>query len=185
MNTMTGWLTDTLMDTMTWWLIHWWIQWLDDWYTDGYIDRMTDTLMDTLTGWLIQWCLLTKKNFSVKKSYWRESDWNIPAVPFPWLSQDTFLWRRRSHFDNSRHFALWGLILFADWLINSLIDWWIDWLIDWFDWFQPGYTGDQCKSEINECASSPCINNGTCTDLVNDYLCTCSPGEISAAVVMQ
>ena len=29
-----------------------------------------------------------------------------------------------------------------------------------------GYTGDTCGTEINECASNPCQNGGTCVDLV-------------------
>lgn len=29
--------------------------------------------------------------------------------------------------------------------------------------------------EIDECASSPCANNGTCTDLENGFLCHCLP----------
>ena len=28
--------------------------------------------------------------------------------------------------------------------------------------------------EINECSSSPCQHNATCTDAVNGYNCTCS-----------
>ena len=31
-------------------------------------------------------------------------------------------------------------------------------------------------ADIDECASSPCQNGGTCTDLVNDFACTCAPG---------
>jgi hypothetical protein len=27
--------------------------------------------------------------------------------------------------------------------------------------------------ETDECESNPCLNNGTCTDLVYDYNCTC------------
>ena len=27
-----------------------------------------------------------------------------------------------------------------------------------------------------ECASSPCVNNGTCVDEVNNYTCLCLPG---------
>ena len=28
-------------------------------------------------------------------------------------------------------------------------------------------------TDINECESSPCVNNGTCTDLVNGFNCSC------------
>jgi hypothetical protein len=31
-------------------------------------------------------------------------------------------------------------------------------------------------SEINECQSNPCKNDGTCNDYVNSYKCTCQPG---------
>ena len=29
---------------------------------------------------------------------------------------------------------------------------------------------------IDECASSPCQNGGTCVDGVNEYSCTCAAG---------
>ncbi|KAL9980337.1 hypothetical protein ACROYT_G008909 [Oculina patagonica] len=29
---------------------------------------------------------------------------------------------------------------------------------------------------INECASNPCLNGGTCVDQVNGYVCNCQPG---------
>jgi hypothetical protein len=29
--------------------------------------------------------------------------------------------------------------------------------------------------ELDECASHPCMNNGTCTDLENGFFCTCLP----------
>ena len=32
-----------------------------------------------------------------------------------------------------------------------------------------------CLSEINECASSPCQNNGTCVDQIGNYMCHCPP----------
>ena len=38
---------------------------------------------------------------------------------------------------------------------------------------QPGYTGSACDVEIDECASDPCINGGTCSDLVNMFSCDC------------
>ena len=28
----------------------------------------------------------------------------------------------------------------------------------------------------NECESSPCLNNGTCTDRINAFNCSCPPG---------
>ena len=30
--------------------------------------------------------------------------------------------------------------------------------------------------DIPECASSPCLNNATCTEMTNGYNCTCDPG---------
>jgi hypothetical protein len=44
----------------------------------------------------------------------------------------------------------------------------------------PGYTGNGRGSEgcidIDECAPNPCANNGTCTNLLNDYSCQCATG---------
>ena len=33
-----------------------------------------------------------------------------------------------------------------------------------------------CFSDIDECASDPCSNGGTCSDLVNKFVCNCPPG---------
>ncbi|KAK3599228.1 hypothetical protein CHS0354_012836 [Potamilus streckersoni] len=41
---------------------------------------------------------------------------------------------------------------------------------------QPGYTGEQCATEIDNCASNPCQNFGTCQNFVNGYHCHCLPG---------
>ncbi|CAH1254988.1 VWDE [Branchiostoma lanceolatum] len=37
----------------------------------------------------------------------------------------------------------------------------------------PGYTGQLCEEEIDECASNPCENGATCSDEVNGFTCTC------------
>lgn len=31
-------------------------------------------------------------------------------------------------------------------------------------------------TDIDECLPDPCHNNGTCTDLVNNYRCNCAAG---------
>lgn len=36
--------------------------------------------------------------------------------------------------------------------------------------------GDNCETNYNECESNPCLNNGTCIDMNNGYLCSCVPG---------
>ncbi|CDR00207.1 unnamed protein product [Oncorhynchus mykiss] len=42
----------------------------------------------------------------------------------------------------------------------------------------PGYTGENCEMEVNECQSHPCQNGGTCIDLVGHYICSCPPGTL-------
>ncbi|KAI0239341.1 Mucin-like protein [Lamellibrachia satsuma] len=39
-----------------------------------------------------------------------------------------------------------------------------------------GYTGTHCETDVNECASTPCMNGATCTDAVNSYTCGCADG---------
>lgn len=36
-------------------------------------------------------------------------------------------------------------------------------------------TGNLCQENINECASSPCLNHGTCVDGVASFTCRCEP----------
>ncbi|KAG7279659.1 hypothetical protein CRUP_025762 [Coryphaenoides rupestris] len=38
----------------------------------------------------------------------------------------------------------------------------------------PGWAGTTCNQNIDECASGPCLNGGTCTDGVNRFTCTCT-----------
>ncbi|XP_076009719.1 sushi, nidogen and EGF-like domain-containing protein 1 [Genypterus blacodes] len=39
-----------------------------------------------------------------------------------------------------------------------------------------GFTGRRCQINVNECASLPCQNGGTCTDQINSFTCQCPPG---------
>ena len=41
---------------------------------------------------------------------------------------------------------------------------------------EPGWSGNHCEVNINECASNPCNNNGTCIDKINGFDCICVAG---------
>jgi hypothetical protein len=40
----------------------------------------------------------------------------------------------------------------------------------------PGYDGDNCETDVDDCAVIPCLNNSTCEDLVDDFACECAIG---------
>ena len=47
----------------------------------------------------------------------------------------------------------------------------------------PGYEGDWCESEVNECLVEPCGALYYCVDLVNGVICKIHPGKIAAIVL--
>lgn len=42
----------------------------------------------------------------------------------------------------------------------------------------PGFNGQTCEENVNDCSKNPCLNGGTCTDKVNDFVCRCVPGYV-------
>ncbi|CAF4268093.1 unnamed protein product [Rotaria socialis] len=40
----------------------------------------------------------------------------------------------------------------------------------------PGWKGDFCADDIDECKMNPCVNQGTCYNTPGSYLCLCPPG---------
>ncbi|KAM6169803.1 protein crumbs homolog 2 [Rhynchocyon petersi] len=40
----------------------------------------------------------------------------------------------------------------------------------------PGFEGDDCSVNVDECASKPCMNGGLCQDLPNSFKCHCPNG---------
>ena len=46
-------------------------------------------------------------------------------------------------------------------------------------WFEAAsiFTNQYFSSDIDECASIPCQNGGTCIDGINSYTCVCVPGH--------
>jgi len=40
----------------------------------------------------------------------------------------------------------------------------------------PGYEGDNCEKNIDECVNNECKNASVCMDGINGYTCDCPPG---------
>ena len=39
-----------------------------------------------------------------------------------------------------------------------------------------GFIGETCETNVDDCASNPCMNGGSCRDEVGTYVCSCPSG---------
>lgn len=39
-----------------------------------------------------------------------------------------------------------------------------------------------CEYDVDECHSKPCLNGGTCINLINRFVCSCPPGTHGKSV---
>lgn len=49
----------------------------------------------------------------------------------------------------------------------------------------PGYVGERCEGDVNECLSNPCDPRGTlsCIQLANNYRCECRTGYTGTEIL--
>ena len=46
-----------------------------------------------------------------------------------------------------------------------------------------GFTGRLCETQIDDCESDPCLNNGLCATITTGYDCTCQVGYFIQVLV--
>lgn len=41
----------------------------------------------------------------------------------------------------------------------------------------PGYEGNRCEKKVNQCDLKPCLNDGECVNLGDEFKCNCPFGK--------
>ena len=135
---------------MSWLLIDWLTHRLI-WLQALIAYRLADSLTDMAAGlnyWLTGWLFDMAAGFDCWLTGWL-TDWYDLR---PWLLTDWLT-----------HWLIWLKALRAGWLAACVLS--------------PNgcnLSGLVCNAEINECASYPCKNGGTCFDLRDGFTCSCT-----------
>lgn len=90
-----------------------------------------------------------------------------------------FRGRRVAHNTVTPDYSFWITIVYHPLVVTFNV--WIYWAVQtistfyvlWWKSPTPSLTGNLCQLNINECASSPCLNKGTCVDGVASFTCRC------------
>ena len=58
-------------------------------------------------------------------------------------------------------------------------------LVDFTCYCVPGFTGNYCQQDIDECLTVQCLNNATCIDQINGFKCQCQAGFTGRFIILE
>ena len=120
-------------------------------------------MFSTLKYWLVIWSCLVPYKVTIKRK-WEKETYKLACPQIGIINWETSVWYfsydRRNYLQNSIMYNNTSNRLWASWKIRIL----------------QIINSNNFSSDIDECASSPCQNGGTCLDEVNMYVCSCPSG---------